>query len=81
MMDKVHKPCDFERYLAKHSVTSLEHPPYTPNFSLLKFFLLPQLKSGLKGQQFASVKEATSKVSRALTGIKKLFPGMPIVTY
>jgi hypothetical protein len=38
--------------------------------------LLLQLKSVLRGQRLASIKEVTPEETRALRGIKKLFPGI-----
>jgi hypothetical protein len=40
------------------------------------FFLFPQLKIILKGQQFTSAKEVIAKVTSTDIGIEKRFPGM-----
>jgi hypothetical protein len=34
-------------FLAKNSVTTLEHPPYSPQLALADFYLFPWLKSAL----------------------------------
>jgi len=38
-------------FLAKNSVTTLEHPPYSFDQASADFYLFPQLKTALKGQQ------------------------------
>ena len=37
--------------LAKSSVTTLEHPPYTSDLAAADLYLFPGLKSALKGQR------------------------------
>jgi hypothetical protein len=59
------------KYLPKHSMTVLEHLPYSPDLSLPDFFLFPQLKSVLKGLWFASTEEVTAKATKALTEVSK----------
>jgi hypothetical protein len=39
----------FKKYFAKHNVTALEYPSYSPDLSPLDYFLLPREKN-LKGQ-------------------------------
>ena len=36
-------------FLAQNNITTLPHPPYSPNLALCDFFLFPKLKSYLKG--------------------------------
>lgn len=51
-------------YLAKGSVPTLEHPPYSPDLALAYFVLFPRLKTSLKEDQFADaeiVKHKTKK--------------------
>ena len=43
-------------FLAKQTVATLPQPPYSPDLSPPDFFLLPQLKSSLKGHHFGTVK-------------------------
>jgi hypothetical protein len=39
-------------FLAKNSVTTLEHPPYSLDLPPVDFYLFPRLKSALKGWRF-----------------------------
>jgi hypothetical protein len=51
-----HRRENFKSYikcLAKHSVTALEHPPYSTDLPPLDFFLFPGLKPVLEGQTLA----------------------------
>jgi hypothetical protein len=51
-----------EDFLAKNNVTTLEHPPYSPNMTAADFYLLPRLISSLKGRRFCDatdIKNAT----------------------
>jgi hypothetical protein len=40
-------------FLAKNSVTKMDHPPYSPNLAPCDFWLFPKLKTALKEQGFA----------------------------
>ena len=42
-------------YLAKHKISILPHPPYSPNFAQVDFFLFPKLKTTLKGRRFQTI--------------------------
>jgi hypothetical protein len=50
--------------------------PYSPDLSVPNFFLFPQFKIILKGQQVMSAKEVVAKVTNTDIGIEKRFPGM-----
>ena len=39
-------------FLAKNSVTTLQHPTYYPDLASANFYLSPLLKSSLKGRRF-----------------------------
>jgi hypothetical protein len=49
----------------------LEHPLYSPNWSVPDFFLFPLLRCVLEGQRFASAEEVTRKATKALTELSK----------
>ena len=40
------------RFLAKHQITHMTQPPYTPDLDACNSWLFPKLKSPLKGQTF-----------------------------
>jgi len=64
-------------FLAKSGVTTLEHPPYSPDLAAADFYLYPRLKSTLKGRPFYDttgvIKNATDELNKAFT---KWSPGM-----
>jgi hypothetical protein len=43
------------KFLAKKSITKMDHPPYSPDLDPSDFWLSPKLKSTLKGQRFADI--------------------------
>jgi hypothetical protein len=42
-------------FLAKKSITELEHPPYSSDLAPCNFWLFLKLKNPLKGQRFADI--------------------------
>jgi len=61
-----HRPVLFKDFLAKIKVTTMEHPPYSPNLAAADFYLFPQLKSALKGRRFCDVTEIIKNVTEEL---------------
>jgi len=49
-------------FLAKNNVTTLEHPPYSFDLASADFYLFPQLKSALKGQQYCDATDFIKNV-------------------
>ena len=47
-----HRSVLVKDFLAKNSVITLEHPPYSPELAPTDFYLFPRLKSALKGYCF-----------------------------
>jgi hypothetical protein len=45
-----HAALSVREFLAKHSIPVVPHPPYSPYLAPCNFFLLPRLKSTLKGK-------------------------------
>ena len=62
------RTCEF---LAKHSITVLPHPPYSPNLAPCDFFLFPMLKKPLKGRRFETIPEIKANATKELKSIKK----------
>ncbi|KZC08663.1 Histone-lysine N-methyltransferase SETMAR [Dufourea novaeangliae] len=56
-------------FVAKRSVTVLEHPPYSPDMTPADFFLFPRLKGVLKGLHFADVPDIQKRVTSLLRAI------------
>jgi hypothetical protein len=58
-------------FLAKHSIPVVPHPPYSPDLAPCDFFLVPRLKSTLKGERFQDVAEIQPNTTRQLQAIRK----------
>ncbi|GBO02352.1 hypothetical protein AVEN_108878-1 [Araneus ventricosus] len=52
-----HRALFVKKYLARHSVTTLEHPPCSPDLTPADFHLFPWLKMKLKGHCFVDSDE------------------------
>ena len=65
-----HSALRTREFLAKHSITVLPHPPYSPDLAPCKFFLLPMLERPLKGR-FETIPETKANATKELKGIKK----------
>ena len=55
-------------FLAQNKITTLPHPPYSPDLAPCDFFLFPKLKTHLKGHNFGTV-ENVQTAARALNNI------------
>jgi hypothetical protein len=56
-------------FLAKSSVTTLQHPSYSLYSAAVDFYLFPRLKSALKGRRFC---DATGIINNAMDELKRL---------
>jgi len=56
-------------FLAKDNVTTLEHPPYSPDMDPAVSYLFTRMESALKGRRFC---DATDIVKNATEKLKKL---------
>jgi len=56
-------------FLAKENVTTLEHPPYSPDMSPPDFYLFPRIKSSSKGRRFCG---ATDIIENELEELKRI---------
>ena len=52
-----HASLIFREFLTKHETTADPQPSYYPDLAPVDFFLIPKLKSSLKGCQFRMVEE------------------------
>ena len=52
-----HKAASVCQFLTQNNITTLYHPPYSPDFSLPDYFLFPNLKMKLKGLRFEDAAE------------------------
>jgi transposase len=67
-----HTALSVSRFLTKHNVTVLTHPPYSPDLSPCDFFLFPQLKKRLKGRRHENIEATQAAATMELTGIQQL---------
>ncbi|GFX69366.1 mariner Mos1 transposase [Trichonephila clavipes] len=66
-----HSALSVKRFLAKHSIPVLEHPPYSPDLAPCDFYLFPKVKSALKGTRFESVEAVKEKAAGVLKELTK----------
>ena len=59
-----HRAASICQFLTPKNVTTLYHPPYSPDLSLLDYFVFPKLKMKLKGFHFADVAEIQEAYNR-----------------
>jgi transposase len=55
--------------LAKHQISIVPHPPYSPDLAPADFFPFPKLKTTLKGCRFQTIEEIQENVIRELRPI------------
>jgi histone-lysine N-methyltransferase SETMAR len=65
----VHDALRVHKFLAKNSITKMDHPPHSPDLALCGFWLFPKLKNALKGQRFADLSDIQHNVKTLLRGI------------
>lgn len=66
-----HSAIKTREFLAKHSITVLPHPPYSPDLAPCDFFLFPKLKKPLKGRRFETIPEIKANATNELKNITK----------
>ncbi|UYV82454.1 hypothetical protein LAZ67_21002244 [Cordylochernes scorpioides] len=67
-----HRAIIFQDYLAKHSVSVLPHPPYSPDIAPCDFFFFSKLKMTLKGRRFSSSSEVIENATVELNKLRKI---------
>jgi len=61
-----HDALRVREFLAKNSITKMDHPPYSPDLAPCDFWLFPKLKNALKGQRFADLSDIQRNVKTLL---------------
>ena len=56
-----HNALSVNMFLTKHTITVLEHPPYSPDLAPCDFFLFPKIQSALKGTRFKYIDAVKAK--------------------
>jgi transposase len=63
---RAHASLLIREFLAKHEMSLVPQPPYSPDLAPADFFLLPKLKSTLKGRRFQKMEETEENSLRDL---------------
>jgi hypothetical protein len=66
-----HAALSVREFLAKHSIPTVPHPPYSQDLAPCDFFLFPRLKSTLKGKRFLDIMEIQLNMTQQLQAIPK----------
>jgi [histone H3]-lysine36 N-dimethyltransferase SETMAR len=66
-----HTAVKIQQFIAKHSITVLPHPPYSPDLAPCDFFLFPRVKASLRGRQFTCVSDVEQACLDAINAIPK----------
>jgi hypothetical protein len=56
-------------FLGKNSVTTLKHPPYSPDLAAADFYKLLRLISASKGRRFSDVTDVINNVTEELKSL------------
>jgi hypothetical protein len=68
-----------KQFLAQKLTTVIKHPPCSPDLAPNDFWLLPKVKSFLKGRRFQDIEGIQKECgddteSCSTTGVQKMFP-------
>ena len=66
-----HTALSVKQFLVLKEITTLHHPPYSPDLASCDFFLFPKLKGILKGTRFQGVEDIKTSMTRHLKTITK----------
>ena len=64
-----HRSVLVQDFLAKKNVTSMDHPPYSPDLAAVDVYLFPRLTSAMKERRFFY---ATDIINNAMEVLKRL---------
>ena len=67
--EPTHAPCLVQSFLAKHQITQVTQPRYSPDLVPCDFWLFPKLKSPLKGKRCLTVDEIQENTTGQLMAI------------
>ena len=65
-----HNALSVKKFLTKHKITVLEHPPYSPDLAACDF-LFPKIKSALKETRFESVDAVKAKATELMNKLSE----------
>lgn len=64
-----HTSLRVHEFLAKNSITLMEHPPYSPNLAPCNFFLFPKCKMLVRGRHLGAIETIKKEMTRLLKSI------------
>jgi hypothetical protein len=64
-----HDALAVREFLAKKSIVKLDHPSYSPDLGPCDFWLLPKLKTALKGHRFSDISDFQGYATTILQSI------------
>jgi transposase len=64
-----HDALAVREFLAKKSILTLDHPPYSPDLAPCDFWLFSTLKNALKGHRFSDIADIQGHVTTILQSI------------
>jgi transposase len=70
-VDSQHDALRVCEFLAKKSITKMDHPPYSPDLAPCDFWLYPKLKNALKERRFADIPDIQRNVIKLLRGFSE----------
>jgi transposase len=76
-----HKMLSVKQFLAKKSITEMEHPPYSPDLVPNDFWFFPKIKSALKGrrlQNTENIKKRDDDTESCSPRLPKMFPTVAV---
>lgn len=68
-----HTSAPTTKKLKEWSITTLEHPPYSPDLAPCDFALFPKLKSQIRGVNFASLDDLKAACQKTLLSLPQSF--------
>ena len=69
-----------QRFLAKHQITQVTQPPYSPYLAPCDFWLFPKLKSPLKGKRFQTISKIWENTTGQLMAIGRTVWSLKVLT-
>jgi len=66
-----HRSVFVKDFLVKNNVTTLDHPPYSPDLAPADLYPFPRLKSALKGRRYCDVTDIIKNATEELKSLSQ----------
>ncbi|GBM18279.1 hypothetical protein AVEN_147407-1 [Araneus ventricosus] len=66
-----HRALIVKKYLTRRNITTMEHPPYSPDLAPADFYLFPRQKMKLKGHRFVHSDKVIENATKQLKDLSK----------